>query len=144
MKPTMQRIAELTGVSRGTVDRALHRRGRVDPEVEARVLRAAREIGYPLDRPARTVRSPEKPARRRIRIGVITYLCKAGFMQQINRGIARASEELAQWGVEVLLRVISCSSPNISLGNTLPSSDLNLGSLGVMTTRLAMSQCFTA
>ena len=104
MKPTMQRIAELTGVSRGTVDRALHRRGRVDPEVEARVLRAAREIGYPLDRPARTVRSPEKPARRRIRIGVITYLCKAGFMQQINRGIARASEELQQWGVEVLLR----------------------------------------
>ncbi len=105
MKPTMQRIAELTGVSRGTVDRALHRRGRVDPEVEARVLRTAREIGYPFERPVRAAARKEKaPARRRIRIGVITYLCKAGFMQQINRGIARARDELSQWGVEILLR----------------------------------------
>lgn len=112
MKPTMQRIAELTGVSRGTVDRALHHRGRVDAEVEARVLRAAREIGYPLDKPARAPARERTPARRRIRIGVITYLCNAGFMQQINRGIAQAREELAQWDVEVLLR----QSPAIDEG----------------------------
>ena len=53
MKVTMEQIANTVGVSRGTVDRALHHRGRVDAEVEARVLRAAREIGYPLDKPAR-------------------------------------------------------------------------------------------
>ena len=105
MKPTLQRVAEQAGVSRGTVDRALHGRGRVDAEVAARVLRVARELGYPVERLARRgAEKPAAPARRRIRIGVITYLCRAGFMREINRGIARAREELREWDVEILLR----------------------------------------
>lgn len=105
MKPTLQRVAEQAGVSRGTVDRALHGRGRVDPDVAQRVLRVARELGYPVERLKRTGgERPAAPAWRRIRLGVITYLCHAGFMQQINRGIARASEELQKWDVEILLR----------------------------------------
>ena len=46
MAGTMQQIAELTGVSRGTVDRVLHNRGRVKKEVAERVKEAAREVGY--------------------------------------------------------------------------------------------------
>lgn len=34
MAVTAQQIADLAGVSRGTVDRALHNRGRVSPEVK--------------------------------------------------------------------------------------------------------------
>ena len=34
MAVTAQQIADLAGVSRGTVDRALHNRGRVNPEVK--------------------------------------------------------------------------------------------------------------
>ena len=33
MAGTIQQIAELAGVSRGTVDRALNNRGRINPEV---------------------------------------------------------------------------------------------------------------
>ena len=49
MAVTAQQIAELAGVSRGTVDRALHNRGRVNPEVAARIQRIAEELGYNLD-----------------------------------------------------------------------------------------------
>ena len=46
MAVTLQQIAEFAGVSRGTVDRALHNRGRVNPEVAARIRKIADELGY--------------------------------------------------------------------------------------------------
>ena len=46
MAVTAQQIAELAGVSRGTVDRALHNRGRVNPEVAERIRQIAVELGY--------------------------------------------------------------------------------------------------
>ena len=104
MKPTMQQIADAAGVSRGTVDRALHHRGRIDPEVEARIFQIARELGYGSERLSQRGRKSSSPGRKKIRIGVITYLCNAGFMQEINRGIAMAQEELKEWNVEILLR----------------------------------------
>lgn len=46
MRVTIKQIAEQAGVSRGTVDRVLNHRGKVRPEVEDRVRRIARELGY--------------------------------------------------------------------------------------------------
>lgn len=95
---TVQQIADATGVSRGTVDRALNNRGRVDPEVAQRVLRAAAELGY--------VKKPRKTGgkKKACRIGVVTQLADASFMLEINRGIREAAAELQEHGVEVLLR----------------------------------------
>jgi len=39
-------IAEKAGVSTGTVDRVLHKRGKVAPDVERRVLQALKEMNY--------------------------------------------------------------------------------------------------
>ena len=41
MAITLQQIADLAGVSRGTVDRALNNRGRIKPEVEQRIKKIA-------------------------------------------------------------------------------------------------------
>ena len=46
MAVTIQQIAEQAGVSRGTVDRALNHRGRINPEVAERICRLADEMGY--------------------------------------------------------------------------------------------------
>lgn len=46
MAGTIQRIAELAGVSRGTVDRAINGRGRVNEETAARISQIADELGY--------------------------------------------------------------------------------------------------
>jgi LacI family transcriptional regulator len=45
-KTTIRDIAALLGISRGTVDRALHNRKGVSAETRERVLKAAREWGY--------------------------------------------------------------------------------------------------
>ena len=44
MAGTIQQIAELAGVSRGTVDRALNNRGRINPEVAKQIWQIADEI----------------------------------------------------------------------------------------------------
>ena len=46
MAVTMQQIADLAGVSRGTVDRALNNRGRIRPEVAEKIKMIAKELGY--------------------------------------------------------------------------------------------------
>ena len=45
-KPTLQLVADMAGVSRGTVDRVLKNRPHVRPEVYERVSQALRESGY--------------------------------------------------------------------------------------------------
>lgn len=98
MAVTVQQIADATGVSRGTVDRALNNRGRVDPEVAEKIRKTAEALGY--------VKKPRKNGSKakRCRIGVVTQLAGASFMLEINRGIREAAEELINRGVEVLLR----------------------------------------
>lgn len=98
MAVTVQQIADATGVSRGTVDRALNNRGRVDPEVAERIRRTAEEMGY--------VKKPRKTngKRKSCRIGIVTQLAGASFMREINRGIREAAEELRDRDVEVLVR----------------------------------------
>ncbi|MGN0427706.1 MAG: substrate-binding domain-containing protein, partial [Agathobacter sp.] len=99
MAVTIQQIAERANVSRGTVDRALNNRGRIDPQVAERILEIASEMGYV---PKERKKNPAK--KKTIKIGVITQLAKSSFMLEINRGIQQATEELKSWGVEIILR----------------------------------------
>ena len=46
MAGTIQKIAELSGVSRGTVDRVLHGRPNVNPMIREKVVRVAEKLGY--------------------------------------------------------------------------------------------------
>lgn len=46
MAATLQEIADLAGATRGTVDRVLHNRGRVNPEAAARILKIAEDLEY--------------------------------------------------------------------------------------------------
>ena len=101
MAVTIQQIAEKANVSRGTVDRALNNRGRINPEVAERILRIAEEMGYV---PRGKKKTLDKKAN--IKIGVVTQLAKASFMLEINRGIRQAGEELKNWGVEIVLREV--------------------------------------
>lgn len=98
MAVTIQQIAEMAGVSRGTVDRALNNRGRIKPEVAERVKRIAAEAGYTSNR-----RSSDK-GKKAIKIGVITQLAKSSFMLEVNKGIQAAKEELSERAVSLVIR----------------------------------------
>ena len=45
-KITTTQLARICGVSQGTVDRALHNRGGINPETKARILKIAKEYDY--------------------------------------------------------------------------------------------------
>ncbi|MBQ8144600.1 MAG: helix-turn-helix domain-containing protein, partial [Butyricicoccus sp.] len=44
MKVTIKQIADIAGVSRGTVDRALHNRDGVNPQIRDQILAIAEEL----------------------------------------------------------------------------------------------------
>lgn len=96
MAVTIQQIAAAAGVSRGTVDRALNHRGRIAPEVAERIYQIADEMGY-------VHKARKKNTGKKIKIGVVTQLCKSSFMLEINRGIREAGEELKHRGIELLI-----------------------------------------
>lgn len=101
MSGTIQQIADLAGVSRGTVDRVLNDRGRVNPEVAAKIFEIAESIAYqPKKRKVRKTRQKGH------KIGVITQLSKSGFMDNIRQGIEDASYMLSQIGIETIVKEI--------------------------------------
>lgn len=111
MAVTAQQIAELTGVSRGTVDRALHNRGRVRPEVAARIRKVADELGYrPNPIGQALVKTP-----RDFRIGVILQSAETPTMQIVSAGVRCAAEELRTSGVELVLREVAALDTELVL-----------------------------
>lgn len=98
MAVTIKRIAELAGVSTGTVDRALHDRGRVDPKVAQRVKQIAAELNYQPNSVAKSLSTRN----RHLKIAVILHLnTPNSFFDDVIAGIARAREEIRDFGVSV-------------------------------------------
>ena len=110
MGVTIQDIAERAGVSRGTVDRALNDRGRINPEVAERIRMIAEEMGY-----VHKARKKQTLSGRKKKIGVVTQLADAAFMQEINRGIRTAKRELEELGVEVFVQQRTSVDPGEQL-----------------------------
>ena len=102
MAVTSQQIAELAGVSRGTVDRALHNRGRVSPEVAERIRRIAEELGY---RP-NAIGQALVRAKQNFRLGPILQSAETPTMQDVAAGARQAAAELRGSGMEVELREV--------------------------------------
>ena len=113
MAVTAQQIAELAGVSRGTVDRALHNRGRVNPEVAARIQRIAEELGY---KPNLVGQALVK-TKRDFKIGAILQSVETPTMQIVLEGLRRATDELRSSGVELIVRELHGLDEELVLEN---------------------------
>jgi LacI family transcriptional regulator len=97
MSVTLNEIAKAAGVSRGTVDRALNNRGRIQPQVAERIRHIAKELGYT---PNSSARALALTAHRR-KIGAILQFIETPFMQEVLRGIMTATEEFMHYGIEL-------------------------------------------
>ena len=103
MAITIKEIARIAGVSVGTVDRALHNRGRVNPDLAMRINKIARDNGFEPSRAGRALALARKP----VKIGVVVHLTKTAFMKQVVDGIQRVKAELEGLGAEIIVRDIA-------------------------------------
>lgn len=98
MGVTLKQIAELSGVSVGTVDRALHDRGRVDPQVAHRIKQIAKKLDY---RP-NTVAKSLSIRKKNLKISVIFHIeSHNAFFDDVTRGILKGKDEIFDFGISV-------------------------------------------
>jgi len=102
---TIETIAKRAGVSRGTVDRVLHNRGRVKPETMERVHSAMAELNYQPNALGRAFYM----ARRNNQLGVLLALREPDFGRQVLEGVEDGAAYAKQHGVKVL---VECASPD--------------------------------
>jgi LacI family transcriptional regulator len=84
-------IAKALGISIGTVDRALHNRGRIDESTRLKVLNVAETLGY---RP--NLSASVLARRRRFRVSINLPQEIAYFYDEVRAGIQAECEEIAQ------------------------------------------------
>jgi LacI family transcriptional regulator len=101
-RPTINNIARLAGVSRGTVDRAINNRPGVNEHVARRIRRIAQELGYAPNRAAKALRFNYEPKT----IGVVLPTGSDEFFGDVVRGIRQAEQELNDMGVHAAISVI--------------------------------------
>ncbi|MDE6455092.1 MAG: LacI family DNA-binding transcriptional regulator, partial [Dysosmobacter sp.] len=102
MAATLKQVAEAAGVSRGTVDRVLHGRGHVNPELEERVSRLLKEMGYQPNRLGRGL----VMSGRAIKLGMICQFSETPFMKLVLHGAEQAQAELKATNTDLYIESI--------------------------------------
>lgn len=97
MSVTMKDIAAVANVSIGTVDRALHNRGRIAPEVQERILFIAKQMNYQKNMTASSLSISDK----HYKIAVVLHVHQNDFYKDILKGITRAKKEISDFGIKV-------------------------------------------
>lgn len=116
MAVTIKKIAELAGVSTGTVDRALHDRGRVNPKVAQRIKQIALELDYRPNSVAKSLSTRN----RNLKISVILHIQHSNlYFNDVRDGIRKCQEEIRDFGITV--EVIPC--PDYDAGKQLALID---------------------
>ncbi|MDR1157762.1 MAG: LacI family DNA-binding transcriptional regulator [Oscillospiraceae bacterium] len=100
MPVTLKKIAELADVSIGTVDRALHNRGRVSPEVVKRVQEIAAFLNYKPNSVAKSLALRS----RKLKIALILHIDHNTFYDTILEGVAQMAGEIRDYGVSVVIK----------------------------------------
>lgn len=96
MATTLKDIAAACGVSIGTVERALKGKGRINPEVAARVCAVAKEMHY---RPNIVAKGLVNRSRK-YKIGVVLHVEGNDFYDTVMAGVRSAAEEILDYGIE--------------------------------------------
>lgn len=118
-------VAEMANVSRGTVDRVLHNRGHVDPDVEKRILTIIKKLDYKPSRAAQQL----SLRKRDIKLGLITRTDANGFWSNLLRGVNEAAAELDEYGITTELRFFDRFLPEEQLEQVNELVDLGISAL---------------
>ncbi len=95
MAVTIRDIAKEAGVSRGTVDRVLHKRKGVNKEVAKRVQAIADDMGFTPNLAGKVLARRKQP----LRIGCLLPSIGNPFFDDVIAGFRQAERELSDFGV---------------------------------------------
>ena len=94
---TIKEIAELCGVSRGTVDRVLNHRGNVKSEREELILKVAREMNYSPNPAGRALAAQKmKPV-----VAVVMPSEGIGFFDAVIEAMEKSAKSYSMYGLQV-------------------------------------------
>lgn len=102
---TIKEIAELAGVSRGTVDRVLNNRGSVNNDTADKIKEIAAKLGYKPNKAAIILGAQKK----NLKIGVILFGANNPFFDDVINGVNKKQEELDGYNCNLLIKRISMS-----------------------------------
>lgn len=108
MAVTVQQIAEEAGVSRGTVDRVLHERGKVKPEIAQNIREIAQRLGY-YDKMQRAMAAKLSAAD--FRLGIVLTSMETPTMGIVAAGAQAAREKLCNMGAQVHIHLLEQLDP---------------------------------
>lgn len=97
---TIREIAQLAGVSRGTVDRVLNKRGSVNKETEEKILEIVKRLDYKPNRAGLVLAAQRK----NLKIGVILFGVKNPFFDDVIEGIEKKANEYANYNCRILIK----------------------------------------
>lgn len=100
MSITIKDIAQIVGVSTGTVDRALNNRGRIKPEVAERIRKVAEELDYKPNKFAKSLSNKRK----RLKIVFVQHVATNPFIEMIRSGVQKAADEYKAVGISLIIK----------------------------------------
>ena len=100
---TIKEIADLAGVSRGTVDRVLNKRGSVNPQTAEKILEIAQALDYKPNRAGLVLAAQKK----NLKLGVILFGEGNPFFDDVIAGIHHKEEELACYNCCVTIKRVA-------------------------------------
>lgn len=111
--PTIKEIAELAGVSRGTVDRVINNRGCVNPIKEKKVLEIIKALNYTPNLAGKTLAVKKK----QLKFGYILFGSTSSnpFFLDVVEGIESRATELSEYGVSVEIRYAVIDDPGLQV-----------------------------
>lgn len=113
--PTIKEIATLAGVSRGTVDRVLNKRGGVHPDTKARILEIAKALDYRPNK-AGIVLSAQ---RKNLKLGVVMFGTNNPFFDEVKHGLKDIGSELSCYNCSIIIK----SMPDFNEKNQIDAID---------------------
>ena len=93
-------IAELAGVSRGTVDRVLNNRSGVSPQTAEKIKEIAKALDYRPNKAGLALAAQKK----KNKIGIVLFSRNNPFFDEVSEGVQAKARELADYGVTTLTR----------------------------------------
>lgn len=100
---TIEMVAKIAGVSRGTVDRVLHNRGQVKEETADKVWEVMRDLDFQPN----TLGRAFSLAKKKNKIGIFLSLREPDFQKQILDGMEDGIAYAQQHGIETQTEVVS-------------------------------------